>query len=168
MPNEKLFYALAHYTPSLFVRFSELTLKGLFNNNDFYFDRVPDYLGEKDRAIFNRRAISQNLRQMIKESVRGGVSGFAQDMVLIAGGWDFDPANIDIRVHVWHGKQNKHVPFAMGVRLAATIPHAHPRFFDDEGHFIIYNRWEEVMAMALYGVNDTAFDTEPRHHQGAS
>lgn len=148
MPNEKLYYALAHYTPSLFARFVRFTLKGLANNPKWYFDSLPNYLGESDLAVLKDGCIVENFKAMIAESGRNSVYGFAQDMALVAGCWDFDPALISIPVHVWHGRKNVHVPFTMGERLARLIPQSIPRFLDGEGHFTLYKRWRELLLLA--------------------
>lgn len=148
MPNEKLFYALAHYTPSLFARFARFTLKGLANNTKWYFDGLPGYLGESDLKVLKDERILENFKEMAAESGRSSVYGFAQDMALVAGRWDFDPALINIPVHVWHGKKNVHVPFTMGERLAHLIPKSIPRFLDNEGHFTLYKRWRELLLLA--------------------
>ena len=140
MPNEKLFYALAHYTPSLFARFARFTLTGLANSPKWYLDSLPNYLGESDLAVLKDERIVESFKQMIAESARSSLYGFAQDMVMIAGPWDFDPADIRVPVHVWHGRKNVHVPFTMGERLARLIPNSIPQFLDNEGHFTIYKR----------------------------
>lgn len=154
MPNEKLFYALAHYAPSLFARFARFTLKGLANNVKWYFDSLPGYLDESDLELLRDERLVENFKEMFAEAGRNSVSGFAQDMALVAGAWDFDPARITVPVHVWHGKKNVHVPFAMGERLARLIPKSIPRFLDGDGHYTLYKRWRELLSLARSGLAD--------------
>lgn len=144
---EKLLFALARQTPSLFARFAQLTLKGVLNNTEWYFERLPDYLDECDLRVLRDENIAASFRQMIAEAGRNSVLGFVQDMVMVTHDWGFDPARIEIPVHVWQGKASTYVPFPMGERLARLIPKSIPRFFENEGHFVLYSHWRELLTL---------------------
>lgn len=71
---------------------------------------------------------------MLHESISAGIWGWFDDDVAFTRPWGFDLADIRVPVTVWQGAQDRMVPFAHGKWLAASIPRANARLFDDEGH----------------------------------
>jgi pimeloyl-ACP methyl ester carboxylesterase len=54
-------------------------------------------------------------------------------------------ASISVPVQVWHGRQDKFVPFQHGQWLARHVPGAHPQVSDHEGHLtLLENRIPEI------------------------
>jgi pimeloyl-ACP methyl ester carboxylesterase len=53
---------------------------------------------------------------------------------------------IEIAMYVWHGDADRNVPFANGVYQASAIPHATLHRVPDEGHWIHYTHFDEILA----------------------
>jgi pimeloyl-ACP methyl ester carboxylesterase len=71
---------------------------------------------------------------MLQESVSTGVWGWFDDDVAFVRDWGFSLADIRVPVTVWQGAQDRMVPFAHGEWLAAHIPAARARLFQEHGH----------------------------------
>lgn len=70
-------------------------------------------------------------------ALAAGIWGWYDDDLTETKPWGFDPTAIQTPVAVWHGGQDRFVPFAHGEWLAANIPHARPHLIAEEGHFSI-------------------------------
>jgi pimeloyl-ACP methyl ester carboxylesterase len=77
---------------------------------------------------------AEHATEMLHESISTGIWGWFDDDVAFTQPWGFDVADIRVPVTVWQGAQDRMVPFAHGEWLAANIPGASARLFDDEGH----------------------------------
>ena len=77
---------------------------------------------------------AEHATEMLHESISTGIWGWFDDDVAFTVSWGFELANIRVPVTVWQGAQDRMVPFAHGEWLAAHIPGANARLFDDQGH----------------------------------
>jgi pimeloyl-ACP methyl ester carboxylesterase len=85
-----------------------------------------------------------------REGVSPGSEGWWEDScAFYRQPWGFDLADISVPVLVLHGRQDTSVPVAHGEWLAAHIPGAEARFFDNEGHTTLRERIPEVHAWLL-------------------
>jgi pimeloyl-ACP methyl ester carboxylesterase len=78
------------------------------------------------------------LHRAAHAALAAGVDGWTEDdIALFHSSWGFDPASISIPVKVWHGLQDRLMPFANGRWLAETIPGAQAELRDDDGHLTV-------------------------------
>jgi pimeloyl-ACP methyl ester carboxylesterase len=64
-----------------------------------------------------------------------GVWGWVDDDIALIGDWGFPLTEIARPVSIWHGAQDRFVPFAHGQWLAAHLPGAQARLLEEHGHF---------------------------------
>ena len=93
------------------------------------------------------------------ESIAAGIEpssdGWFDDDLVFVEPWGFDLASIEVPVLVWHGEQDKFVPFAHGVWLAEHIPGAEARLTAEDGHLtILERRTGEIHEWLLARFND--------------
>ncbi len=86
------------------------------------------------------------LAASLQRAAAQGVVGARDDGLAAVAPWGFDPADIDVPVAVWQGRQDAMVPFAHGEWLAAHVPGAVPHLVDDEGHLSLVVRLAEILA----------------------
>jgi pimeloyl-ACP methyl ester carboxylesterase len=65
------------------------------------------------------------------EAGRQGARGWIDDYVAMAGHWGFRLEDVTGEVHVWHGRADRNVPAGHGEYLAAHLPNATLRWFED-------------------------------------
>ena len=71
-------------------------------------------------------------------ALASSIDGWADDdIALFHSSWGFDPASISIPVKVWHGLEDRFVPFEHGRWLAEAIPGAQAEFRDHDGHLAV-------------------------------
>ena len=76
----------------------------------------------------------------MQEGLRSGGRGYIDDDLAGVHPWGFDLSKIRTRASVWHGRQDRFVPFSHGVWLSENIPRAEPHLFDAEGHISLIAR----------------------------
>jgi pimeloyl-ACP methyl ester carboxylesterase len=85
----------------------------------------------------------------VQLALASGIEGFWDDSVAELTPWGFDVAQISVPVLLLHGVQDKAVPFSHGLWLAAHLPGAETRFFDDEGHSLREGHIENAHAWLI-------------------
>ncbi len=90
----------------------------------------------------DRKALSPALLRYLADSsheaFRNGADGMIDDNLSDSRSWGFDPGSIRVPTQVWHGAQDRFVPFGHGRWLAAHVPHAEAHLLPDEGHLTLY------------------------------
>ena len=90
----------------------------------------------------------EHIRRMFVEAVREGVSqgteAYGWDCVLERRPWGFAMADIDTRVSIWQGEQDRALPPSQAVALKSWLPHADFKLVRDAGHGLILARWAEI------------------------
>jgi pimeloyl-ACP methyl ester carboxylesterase len=81
-----------------------------------------------------------------REAFRSGMRGHAWEGFLLVGRWGFSPDEIRIPVHLWHGAMDRDAPIGMARAVTRALPDARPRFFEGEGHLLIFKHWEEILS----------------------
>jgi pimeloyl-ACP methyl ester carboxylesterase len=92
----------------------------------------------------DRELLTTSFVEFALESIGAGIepssAGWFDDDLVYVKPWGFDVASIEVPVLVWHGEQDKFVPFAHGVWLAAQIPGVEARLTAEDGHLTILER----------------------------
>src|SRR4029450_13319312 len=68
--------------------------------------------------------LARYFHDQIREALRDGVDGWADDDFVFVKPWGFELGDISVPVQVWHGSQDQFVPVAHGRWLAGGIPRA--------------------------------------------
>jgi pimeloyl-ACP methyl ester carboxylesterase len=97
-----------------------------------------------DRAALTG-ALADYLAALNGEAVANGPWGWLDDDLAFTRDWGFALDDIVTPVSVWQGRQDAMVPYAHGEWLAAHVPGARPRLFEDEGHISLVRRFGDVV-----------------------
>ena len=104
----------------------------------------------------DRQALTEEFAEYTAALFRGalstGIAGWRDDDLAFVKDWGFDPAAIAVPVSIWHGAEDRMVPFAHGRWLAAEVPGATAHLEPGEGHLSpVLNRFDAVVAeLAAY------------------
>ena len=94
----------------------------------------------------NLRVISEGFRQSIAQSV----AHVQADADIYLEDWGYDIRGIRHPIHMWHGREDKNIPFTYAEKLAALLPNVTTHWTDHDGHYsMAVARGREIAATAL-------------------
>ena len=101
-----------------------------------------------DQEILNRPEVAQDFAASCAECFAHGSDGLVRDAELLYRRWPFDVAEIDRRVHLWQGLDDRLVPDPINKAVARVMPGSvwHP--VDGAGHFIAVGEADAIFAIA--------------------
>ena len=111
-----------------------------------YLDHITAQMAAADRPILARPEVRAMFAQDYQAAFAQGVRAFSEDLAILAAPWGFAPGAIAVPLALWHGDADRMVPASASRVLAAAIPGAEARFHPGEGHFMVFDRWAEVLA----------------------
>lgn len=91
----------------------------------------------------------------VPDAFRQGTSAAAAELVMLRNAWGIDLADITGDVHVWHGRLDANVPFALGQQLSRQIPGSTTHFKDDSAHSVGFVHRDAVMELIATSVEST-------------
>jgi pimeloyl-ACP methyl ester carboxylesterase len=110
-------------------------------------------LSPVDAAVLTGE-LAQYLVDCNRSGLAPGAEGWWEDNVALMEPWGFELASIRTPVLLYHGRQDRFVPFGHGEWLAAQIPGVQAELTDDDGHLTLIDRHlERINAWLLERVN---------------
>jgi len=111
-------------------------------------------LPQPDRAVFEHHTVAQAYRENLGEAIRQGVDEVVRELRLLAVEWPFSLRQVHSPVHLWHGGEDKNAPPNKGRYLADTLPDCDARFLPGQGHFFLFENWNEIFRDLVAGNGD--------------
>lgn len=115
-------------------------------------------LGPSDREVVTG-ALAAFLIEHMRAGIDTSVDGWIDDDLAFVAPWGFDLASIRVPVQLWHGEQDKFVPFGHGVWLAEHIPGVDARLTSEDGHLTLSER--RVPEVHAWLLEHAALGAEP-------
>jgi pimeloyl-ACP methyl ester carboxylesterase len=94
---------------------------------------LGDLVPPVDRAALDGE-LSETIAASIRQGLSEGVWGWHDDDLAFTRPWGFDLSGIRVPVSLWQGEQDRMVPFAHGVWLAAHLPGVRAHLLPEHGH----------------------------------
>jgi pimeloyl-ACP methyl ester carboxylesterase len=107
-----------------------------------------------DDALIAIPQIQQSLRTGMREAFTQAGLGPKQDAKTFLESWGWDLADFPTPMQIWHGKEDRLLPYSFAVELSNLIPKAKLVLVNGEGH---YSLPINHVANAL----DSALDLKP-------
>jgi pimeloyl-ACP methyl ester carboxylesterase len=93
---------------------------------------------------------AQHLAGSLRSGLAPGAEGLWEDQVAVMEPWGFELASIRTPVVLYHGRQDRFVPFGHGQWLAGHIPGVQAQLIDDDGHLtLVEHHLEQINAWLL-------------------
>ncbi|MGP4074683.1 alpha/beta fold hydrolase [Halobacillus sp. K22] len=106
-------------------------------------------VNETDKKIANDPQFQKRFIAEQKEAFRQGGKGVAIDAAVHYVDWGVKLQDIPGRVHIFHGTEDRLVPFSYGQHLADHIPNAifHP--LEGQGHLFLFEKGHQEMIFKM-------------------
>jgi pimeloyl-ACP methyl ester carboxylesterase len=105
---------------------------------------------ETDKSILQNQQCSESFVNAVREGLRPGSRGVAQDDILINREWGFDLSEIKPRIDIWHGEADVNVPVGAAKYLREKLPNARIILLPGEGHFFIMKYWRKILSELIF------------------
>jgi pimeloyl-ACP methyl ester carboxylesterase len=99
----------------------------------------PTLLSPPDAAVLTGK-LAEYYARRDKDSLASGIEGWWDDSWALMKPWGFALDSIRGRVVLWHGRQDRFVPFQHGEWLAERIPGVNVHLTDEDGHLTLFQR----------------------------
>lgn len=111
-----------------------------------YLDKMSYKLAEADKAVLQQTDAQEILKDVYTNSTANSWRGYAQDVVLQANHWGFDPGDIRTKVAIIQANDDTSVPPAVGEYFAQVIPDSTLHIFSNAGHLWHLVNMKEVLS----------------------
>ena len=112
--------------------------------------RLMSSIPDADKVVLYSPQNAEIFVSALREGLRLGSRGVAQDDTLINQEWGFDLTYISPQIDIWHGQADVNVPIHAAQYLHAMLPQTRATFLPGEGHFFLFQRWEEILSALVY------------------
>lgn len=114
-----------------------------------FFERVVvGRLPPADRAVVELAGLRETMVASTAEAVRQGARGLVSDASVLTRPWALPSLRPSVPVAVWCGGADTVVPVGAGPALAGRIPGSELHELADEGHWLVFSHWEEIVGWA--------------------
>ncbi|HSG42179.1 MAG TPA: alpha/beta hydrolase [Anaerolineales bacterium] len=149
-----LMWQITTHTPILLPPLLRIAPKmmGQSHNGNGTQDSTPPnkVMPAADHAAMALPGKLASFQQSLSEALRQDSKGTAWDMRLYVREWDFDPAEIQIPLTLFHGAQDRNYPIAFVQRFANSLPCAEFIAYPEDGHISIHiNHFDEIAKALL-------------------
>ncbi len=108
-------------------------------------EALDDLLSPLDRSLLNGD-YAEHGAVMMRAALRDGIWGWLDDDLALVADWGVELTAIRVPVTIWHGDDDRMVPFDHGRWLAGRVPAAAARLLAGEGHLSIeVGRYGEIL-----------------------
>ncbi|WP_411876957.1 alpha/beta fold hydrolase [Vulcanococcus limneticus] len=136
-----------HFQPGFRLMYAALA-KTAVDFRETYIQQLLRAINPYDQEIVRRPGFAAAFCEASAECFAHGSEGLVRDSELLYRGWDFAVRQIERRVHLWQGLDDRLVPDAINKELADQLPGAvwHP--VAGAGHFVAIGSADEVFGIA--------------------
>lgn len=145
----RMFLQLFRRDPRLFVLIGKLALRGVQHSPEKYFRYLAKGLSKKDRAHIDDPNILQTIIRQMRLRHFQGARMQIEEYVNLQRPWGVDLGNIRIPTLIWHGEDDAIISAGSARSMAAGIPNAEFRSLPDQGHFLVFDLWQDFITALL-------------------
>jgi pimeloyl-ACP methyl ester carboxylesterase len=109
------------------------------------FRKIMDKAPSEDQDIMNDPRWQESLVTDVREALRQGAEGWADESFVLSRPWDFAVEDMSIPVVWWHARNDKNAPLSAAERLIARMSTVDLRRWDKAGHLETFRREREVL-----------------------
>jgi pimeloyl-ACP methyl ester carboxylesterase len=109
------------------------------------FRAIMDTAPASDHEVMSDPRWQKGFADGIREALRPGAEGWADELSAILGDWDFAVEDISLPVVWWHGRHDANAPLPAVERLIPRMPSVQLRLWESKGHLESFRRERELL-----------------------
>ena len=145
IPIHKMVFFLAHKVPTLHRSFMRLMIRGALRHPERYYQKLTERLCEQDKRVFQQQAVKHAFLRCSFEAARQGGDAAMHEQVIYINDRSVPFEDIQAPCVLWHGEEDRNIPFHLGMRLQERLPNAIVHPIEHAGHGIFYYKFTEVI-----------------------
>jgi pimeloyl-ACP methyl ester carboxylesterase len=146
-PQLRSMFGAARTMPWLIRMMTGIQRRSALSNPEKALAGLMKIMSPADQAMLSQPAIRAIFAEMFSECYRMGSRGAAWELSgILVKPWGFQLQDITVHVSLWQGETDQNVPVAWGRYLAQTLPNCRAHFLPGEGHLLIFNHFEAILA----------------------
>jgi pimeloyl-ACP methyl ester carboxylesterase len=149
--SSKLFVATAQRSPWMIGTFRKMAREAAFAEPAKAKRRLMAAVTDIDKEFMLRSGNLEMWLADVSEAYRQGWQGIALDDIILMNNWGFDLSEITVPIDLWHGEQDRNVPFYASEYMDQRIPNARLRILPGEGHLFLLKHWGKVIVDLITG-----------------
>jgi len=152
---------LAHRSPGLLAEFMRVFLNDLEQDSSQYFERVAEHQPATDIAVLDHPETKDDFLQAFQAAAKENFQQLCDEIILCASDWPLDLDRYSGSASIWHGQQDPLVPISMGRRIADRLNNPAIHFLSDEGNYLVYSHWQDILSEVVLSEANQAFSPPP-------
>jgi pimeloyl-ACP methyl ester carboxylesterase len=143
--SARVFGFAARRLPVLITHFRRIARKTILGDAELSKQRLLSRFASEERTFMLESGNIDMFNNDVREGYRRGWEAAARDDVIVFGDWGFDIADINVRIELWHGGDDKNIPIEASEYMHRRIPFSKAVFLPGEGHMFLLSHWVEVL-----------------------
>ena len=144
--QDHILFVLVRGAPWLFRVLLRLSMGGVRQEPERFVARWAAKMSAGDQSLLAAPDVLAKLRDDLREALRQGTAGMADDFAILNRPWLFRLEDIRVPVHIWQGAQDQVVSPQIGVALATHLPTARYHLLESGTHMILLTHAAEIRA----------------------
>ncbi|MDQ6997576.1 MAG: alpha/beta hydrolase, partial [Mariprofundus sp.] len=139
----RIFARLSLSMPKVMQQVIEIGHNMFSHDLESFWQKVDPYLCDNDRLEISKHRESM-ISAFLQANQRGNRQA-AKEIALLIQPWDFEPANIQTPVTVWHGQQDPFTPIAVCRNMVARLQNVELHEIEHEGFYMTFKQWPNII-----------------------
>lgn len=109
-------------------------------------------LNEEDRRVMRDEKVHSIITQGFRDALRQSVEHVQADADIYLSDWDLDLRSIRYPLHLWHGREDRNIPFSYAEKVASMLPNVTTHWLDRDGHYSIAAKGRQIAETIVTGI----------------
>ncbi len=101
-------------------------------------------MSEPDKELLSNEVMACFFAEDVREAFRQGTRGPADDAILLYREWGFRIEEIQVKVTLFHGEEDKFAPYTYAIYLNEKLPNAESHGYPGKGHLFVLQLFDKV------------------------
>ncbi len=110
---------------------------------------IKSSYSDSDLEILKNENIEKFLVEDIREAFKNGADGPSWDAVILFLDWGFNLQDINFKIHIFHGTEDKIVPMKFAEYKEKHLPNNSYTEYKGEGHLNLVTKFDEILLKVI-------------------